>query len=158
MFWWGASNECHNIFFWEKSEKYHYFLVGKSFSSRGMLMHQNQLKKSTRISFIGAVTSKSKPDLSYKMCRHILVYTSVQSHQVQSHWEFIFHKYIYTKYLVAFSLIMLNKLRCHNHFYCQPMRLLNPDSWYKFTYWITNSVDPDQLASSEANCLDLHCL
>ena len=35
----------------------------------------------------------------------------------------------------------------------QPIRLLNPGCWYKFTYLITNSVDPDQLASD----LDLHC-
>ena len=33
----------------------------------------------------------------------------------------------------------------------QPIRLLDP-------YLITNSVDPDQLASSEATDLDLHCL
>ena len=29
----------------------------------------------------------------------------------------------------------------------QPIRLLNPDCWNKFTYWMTNSADPDQLAS-----------
>ena len=29
--------------------------------------------------------------------------------------------------------------------------LLDPDYWYKFTYWEANSEDPDQLASSEAN-------
>ena len=33
----------------------------------------------------------------------------------------------------------------------QPIRLLDPDCWYKFTYWMANSADPDQLASSEAN-------
>ena len=33
----------------------------------------------------------------------------------------------------------------------QPIRSLDPGCWYKFTYWITNSADPDQLASSEAN-------
>ena len=33
----------------------------------------------------------------------------------------------------------------------QPIRLLDPDCWYKFTYLIANSADPDQLASSEAN-------
>ena len=33
----------------------------------------------------------------------------------------------------------------------QPIRLLDPAYWYKFTYLITNSADPDQLASSEAN-------
>ena len=51
---------------------------------------------------------------------------------------------------VLLTLIMPNKLRCHAHFYrnCQSIRLLNPDCWYKFTYWMTNSADPDQLASS----------
>ena len=33
----------------------------------------------------------------------------------------------------------------------QPIRLLDPDCWYKFTYLMANSADPDQLASSEAN-------
>ena len=32
----------------------------------------------------------------------------------------------------------------------QPVRLLDPDCWYKFTYMylMANSADPDQLASS----------
>ena len=38
----------------------------------------------------------------------------------------------------------------------QPVRLLG--CWNKFTYWMANSADPDQLASEEANDLDLHCL
>ena len=33
----------------------------------------------------------------------------------------------------------------------QPIRLLDPGWWYKFKYWMANSTDPDQLASSEAN-------
>ena len=32
-----------------------------------------------------------------------------------------------------------------------PIRLFNPGCWYKFTYLMANSADPDQLASSEAN-------
>ena len=32
----------------------------------------------------------------------------------------------------------------------QPVKLLHPGCWYKFTYLMTNSADPDQLASSEA--------
>ena len=32
-----------------------------------------------------------------------------------------------------------------------PVRLLDPDCWYRFTYLMVNSADPDQLASSEAN-------
>ena len=34
---------------------------------------------------------------------------------------------------------------------CQPIRFLYPDCWYNFTYWMANSADQDQLASSEAN-------
>ena len=49
------------------------------------------------------------------------------------------------------TLVMLNKLRCHPTSNFQPIRLLDPDFWYKFTYLIANSADPDQLASSEAN-------
>ena len=37
-----------------------------------------------------------------------------------------------------------------SHF--QPIRLLDPDCSYKFTQLMANSVNPDQLASSE------HCL
>ena len=42
----------------------------------------------------------------------------------------------------------------------KPIRLLDLGCLYIFTYLMTNSVDPDQLASSEANLtdLDLHCL
>ena len=40
----------------------------------------------------------------------------------------------------------------------QPIRLPDPDCCYKFAYLMTNSADPDQLASSEATDLDLHCL
>ena len=31
----------------------------------------------------------------------------------------------------------------------QPVRLLDPGCWYKFTHFITNSADPDQLACWE---------
>ena len=33
----------------------------------------------------------------------------------------------------------------------QPIKLLDPDYCYKFTYLMANSVDPDQLASEEGN-------
>ena len=33
----------------------------------------------------------------------------------------------------------------------QPIRLLDPDYRFKFAYFMANSADPDQLASSEAN-------
>ena len=47
---------------------------------------------------------------------------------------------------------MLNKLRCHTHFYLSANQIT-----YYIVYWhevkcrMTNSADPDQLASSEAN-------
>ena len=49
------------------------------------------------------------------------------------------------------TLVLLNKLRCHTHFWCSAFRLLDLDCLYKFSYWMANSADPDQLASSEAN-------
>ena len=33
----------------------------------------------------------------------------------------------------------------------QPIKLFDPDYWYKFKNLLANSADPDQLASSEAN-------
>ena len=59
-------------------------------------------------------------------------------------------------YQVPIILVMLNKLRCHAHFEF----LANQNTWsrlwiykifIKSTYWMTNSADPDQLASLEAN-------
>ena len=44
------------------------------------------------------------------------------------------------------------------------MRLLDQGCWYRFTYWMANSTDPDQLASSETkwsgahNCLQRQCM
>ena len=35
--------------------------------------------------------------------------------------------------------------------YFQPIRLLDPGCFYKFTYLMANSADPDHLASEEAN-------
>ena len=53
---------------------------------------------------------------------------------------------------------MLNKLRCHTTFNFQPIRLLDPGCWYKFTYWMTNSVDPDQLANWSGSIVRLSLL
>ena len=47
--------------------------------------------------------------------------------------------------------VMLNKFDAMSISNFQPIRLLDPDCWYKFTNLMTNSADPDQLASSEAN-------
>ena len=33
---------------------------------------------------------------------------------------------------------------------CQPTTWLNPNCWYKFTQWMTNSPDPDHWDSEEA--------
>ena len=57
------------------------------------------------------------------------------------------------------TLVMLNKDATPTSNF-QPIRLLDPGCWYKLTYFVTNSVgpdqlasgvDPDQLASEEAN-------
>ena len=49
------------------------------------------------------------------------------------------------------TLLTLNKLRRHTSTNFQPIRLLDQGFWQKLTYLMTNSADPDQLASSEAN-------
>ena len=48
---------------------------------------------------------------------------------------------------------MLNNLGCHAPSNFQPIELLDPACGIKFTYLMTNSADPDQLASLD---LDLH--
>ena len=51
------------------------------------------------------------------------------------------------KDFISLTLVMLNKLSSS----FQPIKLLDPSCWYKWmTNWMTNSTDPDQLASSEA--------
>ena len=47
------------------------------------------------------------------------------------------------------TLVMLNKFTPSSNF--QPIRLLYLDCCYKLTYLMANNVDPDQMASSEAN-------
>ena len=34
----------------------------------------------------------------------------------------------------------------------QPTRFLDPDCWHKFTYWMTNSVDPGQPTDPNLHC------
>ena len=73
---------------------------------------------------------------------------------VSSLWAHIRH--FLTLWLILFlgqclTLVMLNKLRCHTHFQFSPNQITWSGCWYTFTYWMTNSADPDQLASSEAN-------
>ena len=53
--------------------------------------------------------------------------------------------------LVILTPVVLKKLRWHAHFQFSAIRLFDPGCLYKFTYLMTNSADPDQLASSEAN-------
>ena len=50
----------------------------------------------------------------------------------------------------ALTLVIMNKLTYHARFIFQPVRLLDPVYWYKFTHWMINSTGPDQLASLEA--------
>ena len=40
----------------------------------------------------------------------------------------------------------------------QPIRLLDLECCYKFTFLMPSSADPNQLASEEPTDLDLHCL
>ena len=49
--------------------------------------------------------------------------------------------YLHCTYILYFEV----------HLNFQPIRLLDPSSLYKFKYLMTNSADPDQLASSEAS-------
>ena len=55
-----------------------------------------------------------------------------------------------SKLFPKYALVMLNKSRYHPASF-QPIRLLTPACWYKFTYVMTHSVEPDQSASSVAN-------
>ena len=55
-----------------------------------------------------------------------------------------------TKGMFKLTLAMLNKDATPTSNF-QPIRLLDPDCCYKFTYLMANSANPDQLASSEAN-------
>ena len=52
-------------------------------------------------------------------------------------------------------LAMLNKLRCHTHFFSQPDCLIQVDT---NSHTMINSADPDQLASEKPTDLDLHCM
>ena len=63
--------------------------------------------------------------------------------QRYSCWEF----WNIVKYLTC---VLLNKDATPTSNF-QPIRLLDPDCWYKYTYLMANSADPDQLASLEAN-------
>ena len=48
------------------------------------------------------------------------------------------------------SLILLNNFISHTHFWLSPIRLHQILFLFKFTNWMTNSVDPDQMASGSA--------
>ena len=53
---------------------------------------------------------------------------------------------------------MLNKLRYHRPFQISSQTDYLIGVFDKFTYLMTNSADPDQLASQKPTDLDLHCL
>ena len=61
----------------------------------------------------------------------------------------LFQVFIFLLKVTILTLVMPNKLRCHAQFQFSACPL-DQGCWYKFTYWMTNSADPDQLASSEA--------
>ena len=66
-----------------------------------------------------------------------------------------YHKnYCYHRIL---TLVLLNKLRCPTISNFHPIRLLDQNCRYKFTYLKANRADPDQLASKPTD-LDLHFL
>ena len=50
-------------------------------------------------------------------------------------------------FLQSLTLVMLNKDATPISNF-QPIRLLDSGCWYKLTYLMPNSVDPDQLAST----------
>ena len=67
---------------------------------------------------------------------------------------------IYPKYWDTLTLVLLNKLRCHAFFKFQPIRLLDPECWYKFTYMylmVTVQIQISWLLQKPTD-LDLHCL
>ena len=49
----------------------------------------------------------------------------------------------------SLTLAMLNKYDATPTSNFQPIRLLDPGCWYKFTNLMTNTADPDQLGSSQ---------
>ena len=57
----------------------------------------------------------------------------------------------------SLTLVLLNKLDATSTSNFQPMRLLDSGFWYKFTYLMTNSADPDQLAK-ENICIKFQTL
>ena len=59
-------------------------------------------------------------------------------------------KYSILKSITLLTLVILNNLRCHTHFKFSAIRFLDPNCWYKFTNSMSITLDPDQLASSEA--------
>ena len=63
--------------------------------------------------------------------------------------QHIFKEKIINKYNLL-TLILLNNLISHSQSDYQPIRLHHIMFLFKFTNWMTNSVDPDQIASSEA--------
>ena len=65
---------------------------------------------------------------------------------------------LFNVYQFDLTLVLLNKDATPTSNF-QPIRLLDPDFCNKFTYLMTNSADPDQLASSQKPTdLDLHSL
>ena len=63
----------------------------------------------------------------------------------------VLFKYVMKWYAVGTTLVMLNKLRCQAYFSFPTNQFTWSGLLIQFKYWMANSVDPDQLASSEAN-------
>ena len=74
---------------------------------------------------------------------------------------------VFASLCLTVGLLLMERICCEQILYINPchaecikmphpflifsqFRLLYPDYWHKYTYLMANSVDPDQLASSEA--------
>ena len=77
--------------------------------------------------------------------------SAMQTRSYKSCHPFKIRRKIYQMYQFPLTLVMLNRLRCHAHFKFPANQITWSCFWYKSTYLMTNSIDPDQLASSEAN-------
>ena len=95
------------------------------------------------LDIIGCKKKKNYPIRSYEYSSHL-------GAELSAHSEYVDNcdgNFVYDIYLNPCHVQY--KLRCHTHSF-QPIKILDPEYWYKFTSLMTNSADSDQLASEEA--------
>ena len=63
----------------------------------------------------------------------------------------VFYYHLLLFKVCVLTLVLLNKLRCHATSNFHSIRLLDPGFQHKVTYLMTNSAEPDQLASYLCN-------